>query len=131
MGRCHARVWGNRCFSLRRSEAAECGKSSGPVFVEFERRHCSNPGLVTVRDDPKTCIDRRCQLDLADAVEDLNLIDRAGSPIHALVGLQPDHDQRADRLYRDLGERLFGPVVDRASWCGYLAATDGRGLARA
>jgi hypothetical protein len=76
----------------------EYGKSSGQ-FVEFERRHCSNPGLVTVRDVPKIAgLDRCCQLDLADAVEDMNLVDRAEPPAHGLVGLQPDHDQRADPL---------------------------------
>jgi hypothetical protein len=26
----------------------ECGQASGHVFVEFGRRHCSNPGLITV-----------------------------------------------------------------------------------
>jgi hypothetical protein len=50
---------------------------------------------------------------LADAVEDMNLVDRAEPPAHGLVGVQPDHDQRADCPYRDLDEHLFEPVVDR------------------
>jgi hypothetical protein len=108
-------VLGHRPLMHGRMIDRENAKSSGGhVFVEFERRHCSNPGLVTVRDDPKIAgLDHCCQLDLADAVEDMNLVDRAEPSAHGLVGLQPYHDQQADRPYRDLDERLFGPVVDR------------------